>query len=133
MPAVSMITGKPFQTLRGPMYLGHFPYGLAHALDKFDAIRAGLRDSGQDYDAAEQIAQHPDYGPQLNRLKRGLRRLSPAGVARIAKAHSGVCRVYMSQRGDVFRTLNGLFYWDDGKGETRRRVLLLAWKKGVKA
>jgi hypothetical protein len=131
MTALNKITGKPFQTLRGPLDASDFPSRLGFALDKFDRIRAGLRDSGQDYDTADQMAMHPDYGPDLNRLARGVKRLSHAGVARIACKHSGVCKVYMRQRGDVFRSLNGLFYWDDGKGETRRRVLLLAWRKGA--
>lgn len=124
------ITGRPFQTLRGPLDLRHFPYRLAYALEKFDTIRAGLAAAGDDYDEADNLARSRPVGEDLNRLARGLERISFRGLSRIAIRHSSVCPVYMRQRSEVFRTLNGIFYWNDGKGETRRRILLLAWMKG---
>lgn len=127
----SLISGRPLQTMRGPLYMGHFPYGLGIAIDKFDAIRAGLAADGKDYDEADAMAALPEFGPQLNRLARGLQRISAAGVFRIARKHSAICKLYMAQCGAVFRSLNGIFYWNDGRGETRRRVLLLAWRKGA--
>jgi hypothetical protein len=132
MTALNKITGKPLQTMRGPLDLSNFPYRLRFALEKFDTIRCNLRDSNEEYDDAEPMASLRTVGPDLRRLKRGLERLTDGGLLRIARQHSGVCKVYMRQRGDTFRTLNGLFYWDDGKGETRRRVLLLAWRKGAR-
>ena len=58
-------------------------------------------------------------------------RLTYRGVLAIARKHSSVCPVYVSQKMSVLGTLMGLFYWNDGSGETRRRLLLLAWRKGA--
>jgi hypothetical protein len=33
----------------------------------------------------------------------------------------------------VFTTLNSLFYWNDDRDETRRQLLMLAWRRGIAA
>lgn len=71
-------------------------------------------------------------GRSSSRLARGVRRLTWRGCHAIARAHSGVCRTYTRGKMDVFTSLNGLFWWNDGVGETRRRLLLLAWQKGLR-
>lgn len=116
-----------YPTMRGPLDVSGMPYGLKMALEKFDKMRTGAKT----YDGLDQLAGKPCFGPELNRLERGLRRLTNRGLLRIARESSGVCKVYMSGKYGIFRSLNGLFYWNDGHGVTRRRVLMLAWKKGA--
>jgi len=68
----------------------------------------------------------------LQRLIRGMKMLTQAGVTRIARKYSHVDKVYVGYTWDTLSTLNGILWWDDGSGETRRRILLLAWEKGAK-
>lgn len=122
---------SPFATMRGPLDTTGFPRRLCRALARFDTIRRDLARGGRDYDAADEIALLESVaGPDLVRLARGVRRLSWRGCHTVARTHSGVCRTYTRGKMDVFTSLNGLFWWNDGKGETRRRLLLLAWRKG---
>lgn len=118
-----------FPTMRGPMDANGFPAGLVLALRKYDDMRAkGL------YEAAEQAANlsAAEIGEHLARLQRGMKRLTYRGVLAIARRHSGVCPVYVRQKMGTLNTLMGLFYWNDGQGETRQRLLLLAWRKGAR-
>lgn len=101
-------------TMRGPLDLSGFPHGLSLALERFDAIRAELRDNGSDYDAADHIAAAEASGEMLNRLSRGARRLTFYGVLRIAKDY-GLCAGYVGGFMRVATSLNGLFYWNDGR------------------
>lgn len=122
----------PATTMRGPLNTTGFPRGLVAALKEFDRIRCKLRDGNEDFDDAESMASLRIVSRELRLLKRGLERMSWRGVKRIAKKHSGVCDQYLSGKMSIFYTLNGLFYWNDGCGETRRRILLLAWRKRKK-
>ena len=117
-----------FPTMRGPMDTTGFPSGLVLALRKYDDMRAG-----GNYEAAEHGSKLPPrvIGEHLARLQRGMKRLTYRGVLAIARKHSGVCPVYVRGKMGTLNTLIGLFYWNDGQGETRRRLLLLAWKKGA--
>ncbi|HYH36939.1 MAG TPA: hypothetical protein VD860_01850 [Azospirillum sp.] len=117
-----------FPTMRGPMSTDGLPAGLILALRKYDDMRAE-----GNYEAADRAARLPAsvIGEHLARLMRGMKRITYRGMLAIASKHSGVCPVYVRQKTDVLGTLMGLFYWNDGKGETRRRLLLLAWRKGA--
>jgi hypothetical protein len=116
-----------FPTMRGPMNIDRMPGGLVLALRKYDDLR-----SRGNYEHAEADARRRDIDDHLARLVRGMRRLTYRGILSVARQHSGVCPVYVRQHLDTLNALIGLFYWNDGKGETRRLLLLLAWRKGSK-
>ncbi|MCW2242308.1 hypothetical protein [Azospirillum canadense] len=123
------LNGTPLTTMRGPLSLSGYPYGLSTALERYEDLRAA-----GSYERADQAARTPALaGPELTRLMRGMQRLTFRSILAVARRHSGVCPVYVRQKTTVLGTLMGLFYWNDGCGETRRRLLLLAWKKGVAA
>lgn len=116
--------------MRGPVEMDGMPDGLIRALRKFDDLRVEAVCTGG-YEAAEEIARKPSSGPELNRLADGMRKISFRGLCRFASAAGGhLCPVYIRQKMDVFRSLNGMFYWNDGHGEMRRLILLRAWRLG---
>jgi hypothetical protein len=47
--------------------------------------------------------------------------------------HFGACKVFVKGKMSVFTTLNSLFYWNDDRDETRRQLLMLAWRRGIAA
>lgn len=98
-----------------------FPAGLRAALVNFDHIR-----SCYGYEAAD--VSEPRC-PAIKRLRLGLRRLTLRGVTRIAVKHGGVCPVYCRGAVGTLTSLSGLFWWN-GSPEVRRRLLMLAWRKG---
>ena len=99
--------------VHGEIGLLDMPYGLRSAI-----LTALYEDTDRD---------------ALARLLRGFRRLTFRGVARIARKHTGCCRMYVHDHWAQLSTLRYLLNWHDGAGETRRRILRLAWKKGRKS
>lgn len=126
--AVSL-NGYPLVTMCGPLDTGGFPHGLSMALEQYDVLR---RRHG--YEPADALLScqggRPEFGPELRRLLWGMRRLTYRGVRRITARDGHLCARYTLQNLDNFTTLSGLFYWNDGVGAIRRKLLLLAWRKG---
>ncbi|PWC98019.1 hypothetical protein TSO5_03565 [Azospirillum sp. TSO5] len=114
--------------MRGTLDVAGMPGGLLWALRKYDDLRAG-----GNYEQADAESRRPptEIGEHLTRLHRGMMRLTYRSVLAVARRHSGVCPVYVRQHLGTLSSLMGLFYWNDGTGETRRRLLLLAWRKGA--
>lgn len=123
------LNGHPLTTMRGPLDTGGFPYGLSVALEKYDVLR-----QRHGYEPADALLScqdgRPEFGPELRRLLRGMKRLTYRGVRQITARDGHLCAGYTLQNLDKFTTLSGLFYWNDGCGAIRRKLLLLAWRKG---
>ncbi|MFX4223505.1 MAG: hypothetical protein ACMVO3_22535 [Thalassobaculum sp.] len=111
-------------TMRADFPIDDLPQGLQAALINYDGYRMQFG-----YEAADAIARDKGGCPAVKKLLMGLRHITPRGATRIATKHSHVCPVYCSQHTDTLRSLSGLFYWT-GPSEVRRRLLLLAWRKG---
>ncbi|SDF84401.1 hypothetical protein [Thalassobaculum litoreum] len=111
-------------TMRDEFPIDDLPVGLQAALVNFDHYRQQFG-----YEAADAIAQDKWGCPAVKKVFSGLRKISLRGMTRIATKHSHVCPVYCRQHSDTLRSLSGLFYWT-GPAEVRRRLLLLAWRKG---
>lgn len=99
-----------------------FPAGLRSALVSYNRMREIVS-----YETAERAVCRD---PSVERLQCGFRRITHAGAARIAIKHGGVCPVYCRGASSTLRSLDGIFYWT-GAPEVRRRLLLLAWRKGA--
>jgi len=130
-PAATSLNGHKLTTMRGPLDVAHFPYGLSMALEKFDRLRAQTLAETGGYAGCDTAATDKDLGPQLNRLARGMQRLTYRGVRQVTARESDLCAVYTRQNLEAFTCLSGLFNWDDGIGRVRRKLLLLAWRKGA--
>lgn len=113
------------RTARGTIAADTLPERLAKALVEYDRLRETYG-----WDAAE-VAAHGAQGG-LERLSRGLRRLTFRGVCRVATKHSHVCPVYVRGHLRTLTTLQGLFWWNDGGSTVRERLLRLAWEKGAR-
>lgn len=93
----------------------------------FDAIPRGAA-------RAVRTALHEDTAKvELARLTRGLRRLTVNGIARIGRKHSGICPMYTREKLSLFRSIDGLLWWDDAVGITRQKLIALAWRKGAES
>jgi uncharacterized protein (DUF934 family) len=110
-------------TMRGPLDFESLPRELQGVLIYYDRLRA---DHGPE--AAALSIQN--RRANLQRLNRGLGRLTARGIHRIAD------RLDINYIRDHFRTLTtlqGLFWWNDGRGFTCAAILRLAWRKGARA
>jgi hypothetical protein len=116
------------QTPRGTIVIAPMPLNLQRALIEYDQWRVDRPDPEVADRAAEMYQT-----TRLQRLRRGLSRLTFRGVCRIATRHSHVCPVYVRQHLSTLTTLMGLFWWNDGGSTVRERLLLLAWRKGADA
>jgi hypothetical protein len=109
-------------TMRGPLDFKSLPRGLQDGLIFYDNMRAM-----HGHEAAAQSTANQQGN--LKRINSGLAKITYRGRCAIVCKHSGVDRGYVKGCSSL-STLMGLFWWNDGKGESRRRLLELAWKKG---
>lgn len=116
----------PLQTMRGPLPGYHdFPGSLRAALVEYD----GIRGTCSEYEYAETIARAKG-SDDLKRLLLGLRILSFRSVCHVVTRRSHVDASYVRGKMGTLNTLIGLFWWNDGAGKCRQKLLELAWQKG---
>jgi len=112
---------KEITTASAVLNLHNMPLELGKALHKYNALR-----ERHDYWEADRLAR---LMRRFDRLYLGLSRISSRSIHRLAQnCDAKICMGYVKERN---WDLMHLFYWN-GSPELTEKILMLAWKKGIK-